>query len=92
VGSNLIGAVERPDRAAIAPVAAERRKIVLSALERTGCRCWECEDATERPFTVRLRTSAGVFGPLLLCPDCYDRYYVPLASRPAAVQMRGGYR
>ena len=41
-------------------------------------RCWECDEPTDQPVTVTLRTAQRDVATLALCARCYRTCYVPL--------------
>ena len=53
---------------------------MLSPTHPTSPRCWECEEPTDEPATVTLRTACRAVATLTLCTRCYRTCYFPLAS------------
>jgi hypothetical protein len=62
-------------------------------MEELRSRCWECQQITDEPIVVTLRTPDEEIGRFPLCPACYRAYVLPLApdgSRTLVLIPGGG--
>ena len=53
---------------------------MLSPTDHSSPRCWECEEPTDEPVTVTLRTTRRDVATLALCARCYRNCYLPLVA------------